>query len=79
MRFQHQKSGNHYQVLAIALKEDDLTPSVVYSCETTGQVWVRPAAEFFDGRFAAAPAKPNAELTVEDLIPASVSGPGRVN
>ena len=44
----HHKGGQ-YQVIAVGYIEADLTPAVIYT--DGGLVWVRPAAEFLDGRF----------------------------
>jgi hypothetical protein len=56
-RYRHKVRGSTYRVLFEAAKAssviaalDDMT-MVVYQCETDGLVWVRPALEFFDGRF----------------------------
>lgn len=49
-RWRHRKTGGLYEELHRALVERDLTPVVVYRGED-GQVWVRPAKQFDDGRF----------------------------
>lgn len=46
----HKKTGHRYEIVTFALIEATLEPSVVYRSEKD-QVWVRPAHEFFDGRF----------------------------
>lgn len=46
---QHRKGGL-YRVIARGSLEADLTPAVVYD-DAEGRVWIRPAAEFDDGRF----------------------------
>lgn len=46
----HKKTSNRYEIITFALIEATLEPSVVYRSEK-GQVWIRPAHEFFDGRF----------------------------
>jgi hypothetical protein len=51
MLMRHKKTGGVYNVNMLAIQESDLAPVVVYSDATTGQIWTRPAAEFFDGRF----------------------------
>lgn len=52
-RWRHEKTGNVYVVLFEAMLEDTLTPAVVYEREGVPDVrrWVRPVAEFTDGRF----------------------------
>lgn len=50
MHVRHTKTGGIYSVVALAVQESDLTPVVVYS-DGHGQMWTRPAKEFFDGRF----------------------------
>lgn len=51
-RYEHRKGGT-YQVLGRGFIEADKTPAVVYRSEKDGTIWVRPEAEFFDGRFRA--------------------------
>ena len=46
----HKKTGHRYEIVTFALIEATLEPSVVYRSEK-GQVWIRPAEQFFDGRF----------------------------
>lgn len=47
---QHRKGGL-YRVLAEGILETDRSAVVIYD-DADGTVWVRPAAEFDDGRFA---------------------------
>lgn len=49
----HKKTGHTYQVVTFATIEADLTPAIVYAESVTGRrsCWVRPLAEFCDGRF----------------------------
>lgn len=60
-RYRHKVRGTTYRVLFEAAKTssiiaalDDMT-MVVYQAEHDGLVWVRPALEFFDGRFERIP------------------------
>lgn len=60
--WQHVKTGGLYRIEdQRALIEADLTPAVAYRSLFDGQLWVRPAAEFFDGRFR--------NLAVDDVAP----------
>lgn len=52
MRYKHLKSGKIYKILFTAIIEKDMVPGVVYQSISTGNVFVRPASEFYDGRFA---------------------------
>lgn len=50
--YRHVKRGTIYEVLFDdATRESDKAQLVVYRCIEDGKVWVRPASEFFDGRF----------------------------
>lgn len=44
------KKGGLYRVIAEGLNEADRCPVVIYD-DADGQVWVRSAQEFWDGRF----------------------------
>lgn len=50
-RFIHLKTKGEYVLLFGGKIEADGTVAVIYQSAVTGEVWVRPAAEFFDGRF----------------------------
>ncbi|MFU1607375.1 DUF1653 domain-containing protein [Sulfitobacter pontiacus] len=50
MRVRHKKTGHIYSVTALAIEEATLLPVVCYT-GGDGNLWVRPASEFFDGRF----------------------------
>jgi hypothetical protein len=58
-RWRHIKRGSTYRVLYEAAKCSSISPAldemtmVVYQGEKDGLIWVRPAIEFFDGRFEA--------------------------
>jgi len=47
--YRHKKTDGVYRVGCIAQMEADLTPVVVYAKDAV--VWIRPLAEFCDGRF----------------------------
>lgn len=54
--WKHKKRGTTYDILAHGIlqmsdKQYDMMEVVVYECLETGQVWVRPETEFYDGRF----------------------------
>jgi hypothetical protein len=61
--YTHQKTGQHYRVLHIAIEEGSMTPVVVYTSIFGGAVWTRPVAEFFDGRFITGGREPMADDT----------------
>lgn len=48
--WRHQKTGKVYWVVRIGKIEADLTEAVIYE-DAMKNVWVRPLAEFMDGRF----------------------------
>ena len=51
-QYRHTKSGRRYLLICEdARLEKDLTPVVIYEGMRNGEIWVRPASEFFDGRF----------------------------
>lgn len=47
---QHRKGG-YYRLISYGTNEADRTPVAIYD-DAVGTVWVRPSAEFDDGRFA---------------------------
>lgn len=69
MLFRHKKTGGVYRIVNLAIQEADLTSVVVYANEATGAAWVRPASEFFDGRY---------EVVLQRPPPAGSSGKGFV-
>lgn len=50
-RYIHLKTGGEYVLMFMGKIEADGTDAVIYQSAITGEVWVRPATEFFDGRF----------------------------
>jgi hypothetical protein len=50
----HAKSKEAYTILEFGINESDLTPVVIYRKREGGPTWIRPALEFFDGRFSQA-------------------------
>ena len=52
--YRHRETGGVYQVLCHAIIEATMTNAVVYAArgkDGSVQRWVRPTAEFCDGRF----------------------------
>lgn len=49
--WRHERTGGVYATLMTAERESDHEPMLVYRSVDDGTVWVRPAEEFFDGRF----------------------------
>ena len=49
--WQHVKSGGLYTIIGHGVIVADLTPATIYRSLWDGAVWVRPTAEFEDGRF----------------------------
>lgn len=52
--FRHKRTGNLYAVLCVGRVEKTLEPAVVYVGKSL-EVWIRPHAEFVDGRFTPDP------------------------
>lgn len=61
----HRKTGERYEILYHGLQEGDLSSVVIYRKWTGGPVWVRPAEEFFDGRFV--PNRSYVEISTDDI------------
>lgn len=61
------KKGRLYRLIARGRVEATLEPCAIYEGVGTGLVWVRPEAEFEDGRFT--PLVPEAELPVLASLP----------
>lgn len=51
LHYRHIKTGDEYLVLHEAINEADMAPVVIYQSLLNDEIWVRPKAEFFDGRF----------------------------
>jgi hypothetical protein len=50
----HVKTGGRYRVISPCVIEDGAVPAVAYQLtDGSGPVWIRPLAEFMDGRFSA--------------------------
>lgn len=50
--WQHVKTGGLYRLETdVALIEETLGQAAIYRSLFDGQIWIRPVAEFFDGRF----------------------------
>lgn len=55
-RWKHVKRGSFYRVLGqgnaqVSSHIKDMEPVIIYQAEEGGSLWVRPATEFYDGRF----------------------------
>lgn len=50
-RWRHRKRGTTYLVLLSGKIEATLEPAVIYQADADATIWIRPAAEFLDGRF----------------------------
>lgn len=49
--YKHIKSGGLYRLVCLAVHEGTGAHYAVYESLKTGEVWLRPSEEFFDGRF----------------------------
>jgi len=47
----HKKTGGIYRIICAAQLEATLEDVIVYRSEATGETWVRPKEQMFDGRF----------------------------
>jgi len=54
-RWRHIKRGTTYVVKGTGIIEATLTVAVIYTADADGTTWVRPVAEFCDGRFERLP------------------------
>lgn len=54
--YRHKRTGGIYQIVMFATIESTMTPAVVYGARKSDvpEMWVRPLAEFCDGRFESA-------------------------
>ena len=58
-RYRHVERGTSYEVLSVGEDENNRgTQLVVYRGEDDGKIWIRPASQFFDGRFEELPGTP---------------------
>ena len=57
MIWKHKKTGNLYSVMGYTIIEAGMVPAVIYrrSDNPLSTTFVRPCAEFFDGRFEPQP------------------------
>lgn len=70
MIWRHLKTGGAYRIVGYTIIEATLTPAVIYQ-NAHGASFVRPCAEFFDGRFVQEPvarSKPPAGAFTEDEL-----------
>lgn len=49
--YRHEKTGHIYKLVHLAYLEWNMQRAIVYQDVRWGRVWVRPEAEFADGRF----------------------------
>lgn len=70
MIWRHLKTGGAYRIVGYTIIEATLTPAVIYQ-NAHGASFVRPCAEFFDGRFrqepVARPVPPAGSFTKDEL------------
>lgn len=80
-RYRHKVRGSTYTVmgevtLQTSARVSDGAQLTVYSADETGELWVRPSHEFYDGRFeetGPAPDKPDAPLAHDAIETALAS------
>jgi len=59
--WRHKKRGTNYEILSVTATLQvqnsilDMSSVVIYVSRPEGQIWVRPIAEFLDGRFEHVP------------------------
>lgn len=53
--YKHLRTGGTYRIVMTAICEADSVEMTVYQSLDTGEVWVRPTKEFYDGRFRLIP------------------------
>lgn len=70
MIWKHKKTGHLYTVVGFSIIETGMVPAVIYrrSDSVFSTAFVRPCAEFFDGRFEQQPlfAKSRAEKPTDE-------------
>ncbi|MGI4860491.1 MAG: DUF1653 domain-containing protein [Janthinobacterium lividum] len=66
--FKHQRTGRLYAFVLKAKLEASGEEVVVYRSLKSGRTWVRPSAEFFDGRYALATAAQKLEEAPNELM-----------
>lgn len=50
-RYRHVATGGEYRIIMGAWLEKTEEAMIIYLSLETGKCWIRPKAEFFDGRF----------------------------
>ena len=67
MIWQHVKTGGLYETLSFGEMESDLSMMVIYRSVADGRIWIRPEAEFYDGRFVEV-ANENEEYSISEVF-----------
>jgi len=70
----HQKTGGAYRVIGEGWIEATETEAIIYQAQPDGRVWIRPKAEFYDGRFRRIP-EPTLQPTPDKMDKANTSCP----